>query len=185
MSRIGKLPIPLPEGVSAVIENTGNVVVRGPKGELRQEISSDISVEQEDGVIRVKRASNQKRHRALHGLYRSLINNMVTGVTQGFRKDLEIVGVGSRAEVKNGVLELALGFSHFIVFVPPPEVTVTAEAGRRGQNPRITVEGIDKQMVGHVAAKIRGLRPPEPYKGKGVRYVGEYVRRKAGKTAAR
>lgn len=185
MSRIGKLPIPLPDGVSAVIEQGGAVVVRGPKGELRQEIGPDISVEQENGVILVKRASNQKRHRAMHGLYRSLLSNMVTGVTRGFQKDLEIVGVGSRAEVKNGVLELALGFSHLIVFVPPPEVTVTAEAGRRGQNPRITVKGIDKQMVGQVAAKIRALRPPEPYKGKGVRYVGEFVRRKAGKTAAR
>ena len=185
MSRIGKLPIPLPDGVSAVIEQGGGVVVRGPKGELRQEIGPDISVEQENGEIIVKRASNQKRHRAMHGLYRSLVNNMVTGVTKGFQKDLEIVGVGSRAEVKNGVLELALGFSHLIVFVPPPEVTVKAKAGRRGQNPRITVQGIDKQMVGQVAAKIRALRPPEPYKGKGVRYVGEFVRRKAGKTAAR
>ena len=185
MSRIGRLPIAVPDGVTVTVDKSNTVLVRGPRGELHQEVDLDISVEQEDGAVLVKRPSEQKRHKSLHGLYRSLLFNMVLGVTQGFRKELEIVGVGSRAEVNNGVLELALGFSHAIFFVPPQDVTVTADAGRRGQNPKITIEGNDKQIVGQVAAKIRALRPPEPYKGKGVRYVGEYVRRKAGKTAAR
>ena len=132
----------------------------------------------------VERPTEQQRHRAMHGLYRSLIDNAVIGVSEGYKKQLELIGVGYRAEVSNGVLELALGFSHPIFFLPPDGITITAETVR-GRNPQITIEGIDKQMVGQVAAKIRGLRPPEPYKGKGVRYVGEYVRRKAGKTAAR
>lgn len=184
MSRIGKQPIALGQGVSVTV-HTGNVVeVKGPKGQLYVEVDPDIQVEVADGELLVKRPTDQKRHRAMHGLYRSLLYNAVVGVSEGFRKQLEVIGVGYRAEVKNGVLELALGYSHPIYFLPPEDVTVTAVT-ERGKNPLITVEGIDKQMVGQVAAKIRGLRPPEPYKGKGVRYVDEYVRRKAGKTAAR
>ncbi len=185
MSRIGRLPVPVPEGVKVTIDKCNTVTVVGPRGELQQRVNPDIRVEREGNDLKLKRPSDQKRHRSLHGLYRALIANMITGVSQGFSKELEIIGVGTRAEMKNGMLEMALGFSHTIYFVPPPEITVMAEAGRRGQNPKIRIEGIDKQMVGQVAAKIRSLRPPEPYKGKGVRYVGEYVRRKAGKTAAR
>lgn len=185
MSRIGKLPIAINSGVKIDVASNNLVKVSGPKGELSLHVDPDIAVEVEADQILVKRPTDQKRHRSMHGLYRSLIQNMVTGVSDGYKKELEVIGVGYRAEVKNGVLELALGFSHPIYFLPPEGITITADPGRRGQNPKITVEGIDKQMVGQVAAKIRSLRPPEPYKGKGVRYVGEYVRRKAGKTAAR
>lgn len=185
MSRIGKLPIALGSGVKVDVAPNNLVKVTGPKGELSLQVNPDILVEVEDGEILVKRPTDQKRHRSMHGLYRSLIDNMVVGVTEGYRKELEVIGVGYRAEVKNGVLELALGFSHPIYFLPPDGITITADPGGRGRNPRITIDGIDKQMVGQVAAKIRALRPPEPYKGKGVRYVDEYVRRKAGKTAAR
>ncbi len=185
MSRVGTLPIGIGGGVTVTLEHDNTVVVTGPKGALRQQVDPDIAVEVGADEVRVTRPTDQKRHRALHGLYRSLINNMIIGVSTGYRKELEVVGVGSKAEVKNGILELALGYSHPIFFLPPEGITVNADPGRRGQNPKITIEGIDKQMVGQVAAKIRSLRPPEPYKGKGVRYVGEYVRRKAGKTAAR
>ena len=185
MSRIGKLPIAIASEVKINIASNNLVTVSGPKGELLLQVDPDIIVEVEAEQIHVKRPTDQKRHRAMHGLYRSLLQNMVTGVSEGYKKELEVIGVGYRAEVKNGVLELALGFSHPIYFLPPEGITITADPGRRGKNPMITVEGIDKQMVGQVAAKIRSLRPPEPYKGKGVRYVGEYVRRKAGKTAAR
>ena len=185
MSRIGKLPIDFSGDVKITLEPNNVVKVSGPKGELHLQVDPDITVEVEASKIHVKRPTDQKRHRSMHGLYRSLIQNMVIGVAKGYRKELEVVGVGSRADVKNGILELALGFSHPIYFLPPEGITVTADPGRRGQNPKITIEGIDKQMVGQVAAKIRALRPPEPYKGKGVRYVGEYIRRKAGKTAAR
>ena len=185
MSRIGKLPIAINSGVKIDVASNNLVKVSGPKGELSLHVDPDIAVEVEADQILVKRPTDQKRHRSMHGLYRSLIQNMVTGVSDGYKKELEVIGVGYRAEVKNGVLELALGFSHPIYFLPPEGITITADPGRRGQNPKITVEGIDKQMVGQVAAKIRSLRPPEPYKGKGVRYIGEYVRRKAGKTAAR
>ena len=184
MSRIGKLPIAIPEGVTVEVSSSNHVTVKGPKGALDLQVDPDISVEQRDGALVVERPTEQKRHRALHGLYRSLLQNLVTGVSEGYKKELEVIGVGYRAEVNNGILELALGFSHPIYFLPPDGVSVSAQSAR-GQNPRVTIEGIDKQLVGQVAAKIRGLRPPEPYKGKGIRYADEYVRRKAGKTAAR
>ena len=184
MSRIGKQPIPLKDGVTVSVADNNVVTAKGPKGELHVPVDPDLTVRMEDGEVIVERPTEQQRHRAMHGLYRSLIDNAVIGVSEGYKKQLELIGVGYRAEVNNGVLELALGFSHPIFFLPPDGITITAETVR-GRNPQITIEGIDKQMVGQVAAKIRGLRPPEPYKGKGVRYVGEYVRRKAGKTAAR
>jgi large subunit ribosomal protein L6 len=183
MSRIGKLPIELPQGVT-VSQNSNLVTVKGPKGELHQEIDPDITVSVTDDGVEVTRPTDQKRHRAMHGLYRSLLANMVQGVSEGYTKKLELIGVGYRAEMKGEVLELGLGFSHPIYFVAPPGIDMTVFAAR-GQNTQITVTGADKQMVGQVAAKIRGLRPPEPYKGKGVRYTDEFVRRKAGKTAGR
>ncbi len=183
MSRIGKLPIDLPKGVTVSV-NKGEVTVKGPKGELHQSVDPDIEVAVEDGVIEVRRPTEQKRHRAMHGLYRSLIANMVQGVSEGYKRQLELIGVGYRAQVTGDILELGLGFSHPIYFVPPSGISV-AVAQERGKNFIITIEGSDKQMVGQVAAKLRALRPPEPYKGKGIRYSDEYVRRKAGKTAAR
>lgn len=184
MSRIGLLPIPVAEKVSVDIGKNNVVTVKGPKGELSLQVDPDIKVALTDGELTVSRPTEQKRHKSMHGLYRSLIDNMVVGVSEGFRKQLEIIGVGFRASISNGVLELALGFSHPIYFVPPEGVTISVEEAR-GKNTIITIDGIDNQLVGQVAAKIRSLRPPEPYKGKGVRYVNEYVRRKAGKTAAR
>ncbi len=184
MSRIGKLPIELSGDVSINVATNNLVTVKGPKGELSLQVDPDIEVTQEDALLSVKRPTDQKRHRAMHGLYRSLINNMVTGVTKGFKIELEVIGVGYRASINNGVLELGLGFSHPIYFLPPKGIDISVDT-KRGKNPIVIVEGIDNQAVGQVAAKIRKLRPPEPYKGKGVRYVGEYVRRKAGKTAAR
>jgi large subunit ribosomal protein L6 len=170
--------------VSVAIGKNNIVTVKGPKGELSLQVDPDIKVSIADGELTVARPTEQKRHKSMHGLYRALISNMVTGVTEGFRKDLEIIGVGFRASVSNGVLELALGYSHPIFFVPPEGINISVVEAR-GKNTIVTIEGIDRQMVGQVSAKIRGLRPPEPYKGKGVRYVDEYVRRKAGKTAAR
>ena len=184
MSRIGKLPIGISDGVKVDVASNNLVTVTGPKGELTVQVDPEIGVEIEDGEVLVTRPTDQKRHRAMHGLYRSLIDNMVVGVTEGYRKDLEVIGVGYRAQMNGDVLELALGFSHPIYFLPPEGVKLSVTE-QRGRNTLVHVEGIDKQLVGQVAAKIRGLRPPEPYKGKGVRYVGEYVRRKAGKTAAR
>jgi large subunit ribosomal protein L6 len=188
MSRIGKLPIEVPSGVSVSVSPKNRVTVKGPKGELDLAVDPDIQVGEEDGTYVVSRPTDQKRHRALHGLTRSLISNMVTGVSEGYKKELEVIGVGYRAEMSKvgslDVLELALGFSHPIYFVPPDGITLGATSVR-GQNARVTIEGIDKQLVGQTAAKIRGLRPPEPYKGKGIRYSDEFVRRKAGKTAAR
>ena len=188
MSRVGKLPVALPKGVSVEVSQANHVTVKGPKGTLDLQVDPDITVTQQDGELVVERPTDQKRHRALHGLYRALIQNLVTGVSEGYKKELEVIGVGYRAEATNvgglPVLELALGFSHPIYFVPPEGVTISAQTVR-GQSPRVTVEGIDKQLVGQVAAKIRALRPPEPYKGKGIRYSDEFVRRKAGKTAAR
>ena len=148
------------------------------------QVDPDIDVKQEGDEIVVTRPTDQKRHRAMHGLYRSLIDNMVVGVTEGYKKELEVIGVGYRAQLQNGVLELALGFSHPVYFLAPEGIDISVDT-KRGKNPIVIIEGVDKQMVGQVAAKIRALRPPEPYKGKGVRYVDEYVRRKAGKTAAR
>ena len=188
MSRIGKQPIPISDGVSFDVTDKNHVTVKGPKGQLGLDVDPDLSVAEQDGEIVVTRPTEQKRHKALHGLTRSLIANMVEGVTDGYSKELDVIGVGYRADSKKmagmDVLELALGFSHPIYFVPPDGVDIEAETVR-GQNPRIKISGIDKQLVGQVAAKIRALRPPEPYKGKGVRYTDEYVRRKAGKTAAR
>lgn len=183
MSRIGKAPIDLPEGVTFTIEK--NVVtVKGPKGELTQDIDPDISMKLEDGVITVERATEQKRHKALHGLYRSLVNNMIEGVSNGYKKEMELVGVGYKAVVQNNVLELNLGYSHSIYFAVPAEIKVEAETVK-GKNPKVSVEGIDKQLVGAISAKIKSFRKVEPYKGKGIRFIGEQVRRKAGKTAAK
>jgi large subunit ribosomal protein L6 len=185
MSRVGKLPISLGDNVSVDVSSYNHVTVKGPKGELSLDVNPDIAVNVEDGEVVVTRPTDQKRHRAMHGLYRALINSMVVGVREGYKRELQVIGVGYRASVEDNVLELALGFSHPIFFVPPKDITLTVEGGGRGNPPLIRVEGIDKQVVGQVAAKIRSMRPPEPYKGKGVRYVDEYVRRKAGKTAAR
>ena len=185
MSRIGKQSIAVNEGVQVNISKGNEVTVTGPKGTLQLQVSPELTLSQDANMLKVERPTDQKRHRAMHGLYRSLLSNMVQGVTEGFQKELEVIGVGTRAEVKQGVLELAVGFSHPIYFVPPEGVNITAEGGGRGRNPKVMVSGIDKQAVGQVAAKIRSLRPPEPYKGKGIRYVNEYVRRKAGKTASK
>ena len=184
MARIGNKPIPMGKDVSVDVGRGNEVTVKGPKGELSLQVDRDLTVTAENGAVVVTRPTDQKRHREAHGLYRSLLNNMVEGVTDGYRKELEIIGIGYRAEVRNGILELALGFSHPIYFLPPEGITFDATA-ERGRNPRVVVEGINKQRVGQVAAKIRSMRPPEPYKGKGVRYLGENVKRKAGKTAAR
>ena len=184
MSRIGKLPIPTPAGVTVSVSDKNHVVVKGPKGELMLTVDPDIAIAQGEDGWEVTRPTDQKRHRALHGLTRSLVANMIEGVSNGYKKELEVIGVGYRAEVTNGILEMALGFSHPIYFLPPDGIDVSATTVR-GQNPRVVIEGIDKQLVGQVAAKLRALRPPEPYKGKGIRYSDEFVRRKAGKTAAR
>jgi len=184
MSRVGNAPIAISDQVTVDVASNNFVTVKGPKGELSLQIDPDLSVNLDDGELVVSRPTDQKRHRALHGLYRSLLDNMVIGVTEGYKKELEVIGVGFRAAVQNGVLELALGFSHPIYFVPPEGVSIEVDT-KRGKNTFVLIEGADKQMVGQVAAKIRSLRPPEPYKGKGVRYTDEYVRRKAGKTAAR
>ena len=183
MSRIGKLPVNLPEGVTVSISDDNIVVVKGPLGELRQNIDKDMKVEVEANQLIINRPSESKNHKSLHGLYRALISNMVTGVSQGFKKELELVGVGYRAEAKGQNLELSLGYSHDIVFEIPGEVKVETKTERRS-NPVITLTCIDKQLIGHVAAKIRSLRPPEPYKGKGIKFVGEQLRRKAGKSAS-
>lgn len=184
MSRIGNKPIQLPEGVTIEISNDNMVTVKGPKGELQQKVDADIEIKEEEGVIRLSRPTEQKRHKAMHGLYQSLVNNMVIGVNEGYMKQLELVGVGYKASSQGNLLELSLGYSHNIFFAVPEEVSVKAET-LKGKNPVVTLEGIDKQLVGQVAAKIRSLRKVEPYKGKGVRFVGEQVRRKAGKTAAK
>jgi large subunit ribosomal protein L6 len=183
MSRIGNKPIELSEGVAIDVSDSNYVTVKGPKGELSQQVDKDMTLDIEEGILTVKRPTEQKRHKALHGLYRSLIANMVEGVSKGYEIKLELVGVGYRASVENNVLDLTLGHSHHIFFQVPEEIKVTAETAK-GQNPIITLEGIDKQLIGHVAAKIKSLRNVEPYKGKGIRFVGEQIRRKAGKTAA-
>jgi large subunit ribosomal protein L6 len=183
MSRIGKNPIPLPKDVSVVLAN-GVIKVKGPKGELSQEVDSSITIEIGENEIVCTRSSDHKDVRAKHGLYRSLINNMVVGVSTGWKKDLEMIGVGYRANVEGQKLNLTLGYSHPIVFELPSEIKVSAKA-EKGENPQISLESYDKQLIGQVAAKIRSLRTPEPYKGKGVRYVGEFVRKKAGKSAAK
>jgi large subunit ribosomal protein L6 len=184
MSRIGKKPVVAPGGVTISVGKDNVVSVKGPKGELKQAIDRDITVEIKDGNITFSRPTDQIRHRALHGLYRSLIANMVKGVTDGYERKLELIGVGFKAANQGNVLDLALGYSHNIIFEIPKELKV-ATAQEKGQNPVITLEGIDKQLIGAVAAKLRSLRKPEPYKGKGVRYVGEVVRKKAGKAAGK
>ena len=184
MSRIGKQPIKIPSGVTITVGNDNVVTVKGPKGELKQSIDRDIKVEVKDGEVTFARPTDQIRHRALHGLYRSLISNLVKGVTEGYKKNLELVGVGYKASNQGNLLDLSLGFSHNIIFEVPKELKL-ATAQEKGQNPTISLEGTDKQLIGQVAAKIRGLRKPEPYKGKGVKYVGEVIRRKAGKAAGK
>ena len=184
MSRIGKQPVIAPIGVTITVNKENVVTVKGPKGELKQTIDRDITVEVKDGTITFARPTDQIRHRAMHGLYRSLVSNLVKGVTDGYERKLELIGVGFKASSQGNLLDLALGFSHNIVFEIPKEIKV-ATAQEKGQNPIITLEGIDKQLIGQVAAKIRSLRKPEPYKGKGVRYVGEVVRKKAGKAAGK
>jgi large subunit ribosomal protein L6 len=184
MSRIGKQPVVAPSGVTISVNKDNVVTVKGPKGELKQAIDRDITVEVKDGTITFARPTDQIRHRALHGLYRSLISNLVKGVTDGYVRKLELIGVGFKASNQGNVIDLALGYSHNIIFEVPKELKV-ATAQEKGQNPIITLEGIDKQLIGQVAAKLRGLRKPEPYKGKGVRYVGEVVRKKAGKAAGK
>jgi large subunit ribosomal protein L6 len=184
MSRIGKKPIVLDEKVTLTVGADNVITVKGPKGELKQAIDRDINVEVKDNEVVLTRPSDQIRHRAMHGLYRSLIANMVEGVANGFTLKLELVGVGYRAAVTGQQLDMSLGYSHNIIFDLPKEVTASATM-EKGQPPRITLESIDKQLLGQVAAKIRSLRKPEPYKGKGVRFQGEVVRRKAGKTAGK
>ncbi len=184
MSRIGKQVITVPAGVTITVGNDNVVTVKGPKGELKQAIDRDIKVEVKDGQASVVRPTDQIRHRALHGLYRALIANLVKGVTEGYAKKLELIGVGFKASNQGNVIDLALGYSHNIIFEVPKELKVATEQ-LKGQNPVISLEGIDKQLVGQVAAKLRSLRKPEPYKGKGVRYVGEVVRKKAGKAAGK
>ncbi len=183
MSRIGKLPISIPQGVN-VTQERNTVKVKGPKGELTQTLDKDIEVRLEDNQVVLKRPTDQKRHKAMHGLYRSLIYNMIEGVNEGYKKELELVGVGYKASAQQNVLELSLGYSHTIFLAVPQELKVSAEQAK-GKNPIITLEGYDKQLIGQVAAKIKSLRPVEPYKGKGIRFVGEVVRRKAGKTASK
>ena len=183
MSRIGKLPVIIPAGVSISIDKE-TVTVKGPKGELKQVIDPVITIEINDGVLQVSRPSDEKQHRAFHGLYRSLISNMVTGVSEGYRKELELVGVGYRAQATGQVLDLALGYTHNIMFVLPEEIKLETKS-ERNKNPMIILESCDKQLIGQVCAKIRAFRKPEPYKGKGVRFVGEIVRRKAGKSAGK
>ena len=184
MSRIGKNPINIPAGVTITLSNDNVVTVKGPKGELTQAVDTDIIISQEDGVLTVQRPTEQKRHKALHGLYRSLINNMVVGVTEGYKIEQELVGVGYRATNQGNTLDLVLGYSHHYVFQLPEEIKVTT-VSEKGQTPKIILESIDKQLVGQVAAKIRSLRAPEPYKGKGIKFVGEILRRKAGKSASK
>jgi large subunit ribosomal protein L6 len=183
MSRVGSLPIILPDGVTLQVSDNNVVLVKGPKGELSQNVNPDINIKLEENKVILTRLSEQKEHKAMHGLYRSLIKNMVEGVSKGFQIQLELVGVGYRAEAKGQNLELSLGYSHDIIIELPPEIKVEAKTERRS-NPVITLSSNDKQLIGHVASKIRSLRKPEPYKGKGIKFVGEQLRRKAGKAAS-
>lgn len=184
MSRIGNKAVVLPSKVEVTVSKNNEVIVKGPKGSLTRSIDKDISVVVDNGVLTVSRPTEQKRHKALHGLYRSLINNMVIGVSEGYKIDLELVGVGYKAIANANVLELSLGYSHAIFFSLPLEVSVKTVTDK-GKNPIVTLESLDKELIGQISAKIRSLRKVEPYKGKGVRFVGEVVRRKAGKTAAK
>ncbi len=184
MSRIGKKPVLIPKGITVNVSKDNVVTVKGPKGELKQTVDRDITVEVKENQVEFSRPTDQIRHRALHGLYRSLMSNMVKGVSDGYRKQLELIGVGFKASNQGNLLDLALGYSHNIIFEVPKELKV-ATAQEKGENPKILLEGSDKQLIGQVAAKIRSLRKPEPYKGKGVRYAGEVVRKKAGKAAGK
>ena len=184
MSRIGKKPIEITAGVNISVGSDNVVTVKGPKGQLTEAIDRDIKIEVVDNIVNVVRPTDQIRHRAMHGLYRSLISNMVKGVTEGFKKELELVGVGYKAANTGNILDLALGYSHNILFEIPKEINITT-AQEKGKNPIITLESVDKQLIGQVCAKIRSLRKPEPYKGKGVKFVGEVLRRKAGKSAGK
>ena len=179
MSRIGKLPIPIPNGVTVTLDSS-SVKVKGPKGELAHALPNGITAEKAENVVNVKRASDETNHKSLHGLTRSLIANMMEGVTKGYQKQLEITGVGYKAEVRPYGLQLALGYSHAIQYKAPPGIKLSAP-----QPTQILIDGADKAMVGQVAAELRGLRPPEPYKGKGIRYAGEIIRRKAGKAGGK
>ncbi len=183
MSRIGLLPIEIPENVTVTVDTENVVTVKGQMGELKQKLSNDMIIEIKDNILSVKRPTDQKKHRALHGLYRALIYNMVFGVSKGFTVQQELVGVGYKAEAKGQILELSLGYSHDIHFQIPNEVKVETKTEKRS-NPTITLASADKQLLGQVAAKIRSLRKPEPYKGKGIRFVGEQIRKKAGKSAS-
>lgn len=183
MSRIGKLPIKVPAGINVSI-NDSVVTVKGPKGEMSQKVDSRIAVELEDGEIKLTRGSDTKDERSLHGLYRSLINNMVIGVSEGYTKTLELVGVGFRAANQGQLLEISVGYSHPIFLMLPNEIKVETKM-ERNKAPLVILESADKQLLGQVCAKIRSFRKPEPYKGKGVKFVGEYIRRKSGKTAAK
>ncbi|HBJ77262.1 MAG TPA: 50S ribosomal protein L6 [Porphyromonadaceae bacterium] len=183
MSRIGKLPIHIPSGVNVKVEGQ-KVNVKGPKGELNLEVKPEIDVKVEDGKVCLSRANDEKQVREYHGLFRALISNMVVGVSAGYKKELELVGVGYRASNNGQILDLSLGFSHNIYFQLPKEIKVETK-NERNQNPVIILESADKELLGLVCAKIRSLRMPEPYKGKGIRFVGEVVRRKSGKTAAK
>jgi large subunit ribosomal protein L6 len=183
MSRIGKLPVNLPQGITVKVDAGNVVAVKGPLGELQQKVDADIKVAVEGNTVTISRPTNQPRHRSMHGLYRALIQNMVTGVSQGYTIQQELVGVGYRVEVNGQVLQFSLGYSHDIYFEIPKEVKATAEVVKKGANPILTLKSHDKQLIGMVAAKIRSLRAPEPYKGKGIKFVGEQLRRKAGKSA--
>ena len=184
MSRVGKSPIPVPAGVTITVSENNLVTVKGPKGELQQAVDTDIKIVQEGAELLVQRPTDQKRHKALHGLYRALLNNMVVGVTTGYKIEQELVGVGYRATNTGNTLDLVLGYSHHYVFELPQEIKVSTTA-EKGKNPTIILESNDKQLIGQVAAKIRSLRTPEPYKGKGIKFVGEVLRRKAGKSASK
>lgn len=184
MSRIGKNPLTIKDGVTVTVDANNMVTVKGPKGTLTQQIDRDLKVNIEDNTLTLVRPTEQIRHRAMHGLYRSLIGNMVTGVTEGFKKQMELVGVGYKATNQGNLLDISLGYSHNIVFEVPNELTV-ATLTEKGKNPIISLESVDKQLLGAVCAKLRSLRKPEPYKGKGVKFVGEVLRRKAGKSAGK
>ncbi len=184
MSRIGKLPVSLPSGVSVELLDGNVLKVKGPLGEMTQKVDPDIKVTVEDNQIKFERPTDQPRHRSMHGLYRALVHNMVVGVSEGFTTQQELVGVGYRVSVQGQLLVFSLGYSHEIHMMLPPEVKAELPDVRKGENPRLLLKSCDKQLVGQVAAKIRSFRKPEPYKGKGIKFVGEQLRRKAGKTAS-
>lgn len=184
MSRIGKLPINIPAGVTVTVDKDNQVTVKGPKGELSQSVNKNITVSVDGAVLTVTRPDDQKENRSLHGLYRALLNNMVIGVSEGYRKELELVGVGYRASNNGQILELSLGYTHPIIMMLPGEVKLETKA-EKNKNPQIILESCDKQLIGQICSKIRSFRKPEPYKGKGIRFVGEQIRRKSGKSASK